>query len=67
MTIPASDLQAATDQTINTSVILGHMHSVTLAVADLAVLRAGGQVTVTSTPAGTPAHMHMYSVSCRAA
>lgn len=63
--IPASDLDATSDQTINTTVTFGHMHAVTLAVADLATLKGGGQVTVTSTSAGTPAHTHMYSVSCR--
>lgn len=63
--IPASDLNATTDQTINTTVQLGHMHAVTLVVADLATLKGGGQVTVTSTSAGTPAHTHMYMVSCQ--
>lgn len=65
VTIPASDLNATTDQTINTSVQLGHMHGVTLTVADLGTLKGGGQVTVTSTSGGTPAHTHMYSVSCQ--
>jgi hypothetical protein len=62
--IPASDLDAATDQTINTGVTDGHMHMVTLTVANLGTLKGGGQVTVTSTSAGTPAHMHMFTVSC---
>jgi hypothetical protein len=66
VTIPASDLEAAADQTINTSVTGGHMHAITLAVADLATLKGGGQVTATSTSAGTPSHTHMYSVSCQA-
>ncbi len=64
VTIPAADLQAAGDQTIDTSVTFGHMHAITLAAADLAMLKAGGSVTVTSTSAGTPAHVHMYSISC---
>ena len=64
VSIPASDLDATTDQVINTSVVGGHMHMVTLAAADLATLKGGGSVTVTSTQAGTPAHTHMYSVSC---
>lgn len=67
VTIPASDLDAGSDQMIDTSVTLGHMHTVTLTTADLATLKAGGQVTVASTQVGTPPHMHMYSVSCRAA
>jgi hypothetical protein len=67
VTIPASDLNATTDQTIDTSAAFGHMHSITLAVADLATLKSGGQVTVTSTATGTPAHTHMYMVSCQSA
>ena len=66
VTIPASDLNATTDQTIDTSVQLGHMHQVTLTAANLAAIKAGGQATVTSTSAGTPAHAHMYTVSCHA-
>ncbi|HVT07019.1 MAG TPA: hypothetical protein VHO67_06160 [Polyangia bacterium] len=66
VTIPASDLNATADQMIDTSVAFGHMHSVTLTAANLAAIKAGGSVTVTSTSAGTPAHMHMYTVSCTA-
>ncbi len=66
VSIPASDLNATTDQTINTSVAAGHMHAVTLTAADLATIKGGGQVTVVSTQAGTPAHLHMYTVSCTA-
>jgi hypothetical protein len=65
VTIPASDLDATSDQTIDTSVTFGHMHAVTLAVADLAMLKAGGQVTVMSSVAGTPPHSHAYNVSCQ--
>ena len=66
VTIPASDLNATTDQTVDTSVAFGHMHAVTLTAANLATIKAGGQVTVTSTQAGSPAHLHMYTVSCTA-
>jgi hypothetical protein len=64
VTIPAATLDATTDQTIDTSVTFGHMHAITLAVADLATLKSGGSVTVTSTETGTPAHVHMYTVTC---
>jgi hypothetical protein len=43
----------------------GHIHMVTLSVANLATLRGGGSVTVMSTMAGTPAHTHMYMLSCK--
>jgi hypothetical protein len=62
--IPASDLDATTDQTVDTGVTSAHMHMVTLTVADLGTLKGGGQVTVTSSSAGTPAHTHMFMVSC---
>ena len=42
------------------------MHAVTLTAANLATIKAGGQVTVASTQAGSPAHLHMYTVSCTA-
>jgi macrolide-specific efflux system membrane fusion protein len=44
----------------------GHLHTVTLSAANLATLRGGGSVTVMSTMAGTPAHSHMYMLSCKA-
>ncbi|HVV16339.1 MAG TPA: hypothetical protein VHH90_03975 [Polyangia bacterium] len=66
VSIPASDLNATADQTVDTSVTLGHTHAVTLTVANLATIKGGGHVTVTSTQAGSPAHVHMYTVSCTA-
>jgi hypothetical protein len=42
----------------------GHIHTVTLTADNLGTLKGGGTVTVTSTVAGTPAHSHMYMVSC---
>jgi hypothetical protein len=41
------------------------MHMITLAVADLATIKAGGSVTVTSTTVDQ--HQHMFTVSCHAA
>ncbi|MFL5308048.1 MAG: hypothetical protein ACJ8F1_22725 [Polyangia bacterium] len=66
VTIPASDLNATSDQMVDTSVAFGHMHAVTLTAANLATIKGGGQVTVTSTQAGSPAHVHVYNVSCTA-
>ena len=66
LTIPASDLDATTDQTVNTGVTDSHMHMVTLTVANLGMLKGGGSVQVVSSQAGTPAHMHTYMVSCTA-
>ncbi|HXU01891.1 MAG TPA: hypothetical protein VN903_13050 [Polyangia bacterium] len=62
--IPASTLDMTTAQTFDTSAVLGHMHMVTLEPANLTTLKGGGMVTVTSTSAGTPAHTHMFTISC---
>jgi hypothetical protein len=64
LTIPASTVDATTAQMINTGVTDAHMHIVTLEPAQLTTLKGGGNVTVTTSSAGTPAHMHMYMVSC---
>jgi len=62
--IPATALTSGSAQTFDTGVTDGHMHMVTLSTADQATLMGGGNVTVTSGSAGTPAHMHMFMVSC---
>jgi hypothetical protein len=66
LTIPASDLNATTDQIINTGVTNAHMHMVTLTVANLGTLKGGSSVQAVSSQAGTPAHMHTFMVSCTA-
>jgi pilus assembly protein FimV len=75
VTIPVSDLDATTDQTITTSepmadtaggTVVAHTHMVTLTTANLATLKGGGSVTATSSPA-SDGHMHMFMVSCGAA
>ena len=63
VTVAASALNATTDQIFTTS-NLGHTHMITLAVADLATIKGGGMVVVTSTSNGTPAHTHRYAVGC---
>jgi hypothetical protein len=62
--VASAALAATTDQMINTDLVFAHMHAVTLTAADLAMLRSGGTVTVTSAAAGTPAHTHSYVVAC---
>lgn len=66
--VPASTLTATTDQTWITSGYPpgsgGHFHTVALKVADLATLKGGGSVTVTSSLDGDPFHSHMFMVSC---
>ena len=64
VTIQASTLNATTAQTFTTNVIGMHMHDVTLQPADLTTLKGGGSVMITSSSAGTPAHTHVYTVSC---
>jgi hypothetical protein len=67
VTIHASTLDQATAQTIDTSVALGHMHSVTLEPVALATLKGGGNVIITSSSAGTAItgqHTHAYTISC---
>ncbi|HEY4395234.1 MAG TPA: hypothetical protein VGP64_14280 [Polyangia bacterium] len=66
LSIPAADLSSTTDMTVNTGVTNGHMHMVTLTVANLATLKGGGMVDEVSSLAGTPSHMHTFSVSCTA-
>jgi hypothetical protein len=60
--IPASTLNATTAQTIDTGLALAHMHAVTLEPADLATLKGGGSVTITSSVAS--AHTHVFTISC---
>jgi type II secretory pathway component GspD/PulD (secretin) len=64
VTIMASALDATSPQTFNTSVTLSHMHMITLAIADLAAIKAGGMATVTSTPSPIDGHFHMFTVTC---
>jgi hypothetical protein len=62
--VNASALNATTPQTFNTTVTLSHMHMITLAIADLAVIKGGGMATVTSTPSPIDGHFHMFTVMC---
>jgi hypothetical protein len=64
VTVPASTLSATSAQTFSTSSVLGHLHMITLEPAQLTAIAGGGSATVTSTSAGTPAHTHVFTVSC---
>ncbi len=68
LNVALSALSATTDQTELTTGYPagsgGHFHTAVLTVADLATLKGGGSVTVTSSMSGDPLHSHMYMVSC---
>jgi hypothetical protein len=70
VTITSAQLNQTANLTVNTSLTgngaAAHMHMVTLTGANLATLRGGGLVTVTSSSAGTTAHTHTYQISCHA-
>jgi hypothetical protein len=64
VTVPASTLNSTTAQSFETSSVLGHMHMITLEPAQLTAIKGGGSAMVTSTSAGSPAHTHVFTVSC---
>jgi hypothetical protein len=57
-----TDLDSTTDVTYNIQGMADHNHTVTLTVAQLATLKAGGSVMVTSTT--TNSHEHVVTVTC---
>jgi hypothetical protein len=71
VTVNGATLNATTAQVINTSLAPAganaHMHAVTFSPANLATLRGGGMVQITSALGGGGAgHTHTYVVSCHA-
>jgi predicted esterase len=62
LTIPQSDLDLTTAKTYDIHGTANHTHSVTFSAAQLAQLKAGTTVTVTSTTA--EGHEHQVSVTC---
>jgi hypothetical protein len=64
VSIPASALQATTPQMFTTSSSGTHTHTITLSPSQLATVRNGGSVTVTSSSDDT--HTHAYEISCQA-
>jgi len=67
LTVPTADLDSTTAKTYGIMGTATHDHSVTLTPAQLAQLKAGQSVTVTSTvtnAAGFGSHSHDVTVSC---
>jgi hypothetical protein len=70
--VQSSLLNQTTDQTVTTSGVMNpigtiapHTHMVVFTVANLAILKAGGSVMVTSASADDPiSHVHTFDVSC---
>jgi len=62
LTIAEADLNSVTDKTYSIQGSAGHDHTVTLTAAQLASLKAGHSVAVTSTT--TSAHMHVVTANC---
>ena len=60
--VPAADLDSTTDKTYSIQGGSPHDHMITLTAADLATLKGGGSVTVTSTE--TNAHSHPVTITC---
>ena len=62
LTVPRTDLDSTVDITYNIQAQADHNHTVTLSAAQLAQLKAGQMVTVTSST--TFSHNHAVTVSC---
>ena len=62
LTIPLSDLDSTTAKTYDIQGNADHSHNVTFSAAQLAQLKAGTMVSVTSTM--TFSHTHVVSVTC---
>ena len=62
LTVAAADLDGTVAKVYDIKGTAGHTHSVTLSAGDLAALKGGTAVTVTSS--AEPGHSHVISVSC---
>jgi len=62
LTIPVTDLDSTTARTYDIHGTADHTHSVTFSATQLAQLKAGTMVSVTSTE--TQAHTHLINVTC---
>lgn len=62
VTIPVADLDSTSDKTYSIQGAASHDHQITLTVAQLQALKAGKEVTVTSTT--TFSHEHGVTTSC---
>jgi len=64
LTIPVADLDSATAKTYDITGAAPHSHQVTFSAAQLAQLKAGMAVTVTSSAFAGDGHTHDAAVSC---
>ena len=67
LSIPSTDLSSTTDKSYSIMGTATHDHTVTLTAAQLAALKAGQVVTVTSTVTDAPvygSHSHNLTISC---
>jgi hypothetical protein len=67
LTIQTSDLASTMDKVYSIAGTAGHDHTITLTAAQLATVRGGGTVTVTSTVTNAPvfgSHSHDVTVTC---
>jgi hypothetical protein len=67
LAIPVADLGATTEKVYSIAGTAGHDHTITLTAAQLATVKGGGTVTVTSTvtdAAGFGSHSHDVTVAC---
>ncbi len=64
LTIPVADLDSQTPKSYDIAGAAGHSHQVTFSAAQLAQLKAGTAVTVTSTAFAGDGHTHSVTVDC---
>jgi len=67
LSIPFADLDSTTAKVYSIAGTAGHDHMITLTAAELAMIKAGGSVTVTSTTTNVApfgAHSHDVTVNC---
>jgi hypothetical protein len=67
LAVPIADLDATTDKVYSIAGTAGHDHTITLTAAQLAMLKSGGVVTVTSSVTNAPVygtHSHDVTVAC---
>lgn len=64
LTITVADLESTVDKVYDMAGAADHAHSVTITRAQLAALKAGTSVSITSSAAASDGHTHTISASC---
>jgi hypothetical protein len=64
LSVPRADLDSTTDRSYDIQGSAVHTHMVTFTAAQLAMLKAGQAVSVTSTPFSGDGHTHLVTESC---